>query len=265
MWLLQDPSLKRMMGSCITPVWCLGLMDSWFLNTGRYLCSSHVFHTLPDLVFQLNLRLCPHLSRFTSLTLTFQGKSASRSLRHWVQATVCQCLKLVSEISWSVSFTPSWTSLILTFWLLPQPSVKWAWAFATTYGLQSLRSSTAGRVSGWWGRHQLFGLGQVMRLFLHSPGCQLLVYPGAFNMTTGPAHWELLQRGRSDWDTLKHSAPGKTFITVSLCGYILYIIQHPQDRGTLGLHHVIWFKWPGDIFVSSLQQKLNVWVFDPIW
>ncbi|XP_030059931.1 omega-amidase NIT2 [Microcaecilia unicolor] len=28
-------------------------------------------------------------------------------------------------------------------------------------------------------------------------GCQLLVYPGAFNMTTGPAHWELLQRSRA--------------------------------------------------------------------
>ncbi|NXP70781.1 NIT2 amidase, partial [Ramphastos sulfuratus] len=27
-------------------------------------------------------------------------------------------------------------------------------------------------------------------------GCQLLIYPGAFNLTTGPAHWELLQRGR---------------------------------------------------------------------
>lgn len=27
--------------------------------------------------------------------------------------------------------------------------------------------------------------------------CKLLVYPGAFNMTTGPAHWELLQRGRA--------------------------------------------------------------------
>ncbi|XP_073421316.1 omega-amidase NIT2 isoform X2 [Dendrobates tinctorius] len=27
--------------------------------------------------------------------------------------------------------------------------------------------------------------------------CQLLVYPGAFNMTTGPAHWELLQRARA--------------------------------------------------------------------
>ncbi|XP_076205909.1 omega-amidase NIT2 isoform X4 [Aptenodytes patagonicus] len=28
-------------------------------------------------------------------------------------------------------------------------------------------------------------------------GCQLLIYPGAFNLTTGPAHWELLQRGRA--------------------------------------------------------------------
>jgi omega-amidase len=28
-------------------------------------------------------------------------------------------------------------------------------------------------------------------------GCQLLLYPGAFNMTTGPAHWELLQRARA--------------------------------------------------------------------
>ena len=28
-------------------------------------------------------------------------------------------------------------------------------------------------------------------------GCKLLLYPGCFNMTTGPAHWELLQRGRA--------------------------------------------------------------------
>jgi omega-amidase len=27
--------------------------------------------------------------------------------------------------------------------------------------------------------------------------CLVLVYPGAFNMTTGPAHWELLQRSRA--------------------------------------------------------------------
>lgn len=28
-------------------------------------------------------------------------------------------------------------------------------------------------------------------------GCKILIYPGAFNMTTGPMHWELLQRGRA--------------------------------------------------------------------
>eukprot|EP00557_Chaetoceros_sp_GSL56_P007675 CAMPEP_0176503654 /NCGR_PEP_ID=MMETSP0200_2-20121128/15483_1 /TAXON_ID=947934 /ORGANISM="Chaetoceros sp., Strain GSL56" /LENGTH=327 /DNA_ID=CAMNT_0017902969 /DNA_START=252 /DNA_END=1235 /DNA_ORIENTATION=- len=27
--------------------------------------------------------------------------------------------------------------------------------------------------------------------------CGILIYPGAFNMTTGPAHWELLQRARA--------------------------------------------------------------------
>jgi omega-amidase len=28
-------------------------------------------------------------------------------------------------------------------------------------------------------------------------GCHLLVYPGAFNLTTGPKHWELLARARA--------------------------------------------------------------------
>ena len=28
-------------------------------------------------------------------------------------------------------------------------------------------------------------------------GCHLLIYPAAFNMTTGPLHWELLQRARA--------------------------------------------------------------------
>eukprot|EP00204_Picochlorum_oklahomense_P002615 CAMPEP_0118798280 /NCGR_PEP_ID=MMETSP1161-20130426/696_1 /TAXON_ID=249345 /ORGANISM="Picochlorum oklahomensis, Strain CCMP2329" /LENGTH=312 /DNA_ID=CAMNT_0006725657 /DNA_START=142 /DNA_END=1080 /DNA_ORIENTATION=- len=30
-----------------------------------------------------------------------------------------------------------------------------------------------------------------------SRGAQILIYPGAFNMTTGPLHWELLQRARA--------------------------------------------------------------------
>ena len=28
-------------------------------------------------------------------------------------------------------------------------------------------------------------------------GCHLLLFPSAFNMTTGPLHWELLQRARA--------------------------------------------------------------------
>ena len=28
-------------------------------------------------------------------------------------------------------------------------------------------------------------------------GCDVLIYPGAFNLTTGPLHWELLQRARA--------------------------------------------------------------------
>lgn len=28
-------------------------------------------------------------------------------------------------------------------------------------------------------------------------GCNVLIFPGAFNLTTGEAHWELLQRGRA--------------------------------------------------------------------
>lgn len=34
-------------------------------------------------------------------------------------------------------------------------------------------------------------------MLLRQKGCRLLVYPGAFNMVTGPAHWELLQRARA--------------------------------------------------------------------
>lgn len=36
-----------------------------------------------------------------------------------------------------------------------------------------------------------------MGLVYRDLGCQLFVYPGAFNMTTGPAHWEALSRSRA--------------------------------------------------------------------
>lgn len=34
-------------------------------------------------------------------------------------------------------------------------------------------------------------------LLAQHKNCQILIYPGAFNLTTGPAHWELLQRSRA--------------------------------------------------------------------
>lgn len=34
-------------------------------------------------------------------------------------------------------------------------------------------------------------------ILLRKLGARMLIYPGAFNMVTGPAHWELLQRARA--------------------------------------------------------------------
>ena len=36
-----------------------------------------------------------------------------------------------------------------------------------------------------------------LALLMRQKGCRLIVYPGAFNMVTGPAHWELLQQARA--------------------------------------------------------------------
>jgi omega-amidase len=36
-----------------------------------------------------------------------------------------------------------------------------------------------------------------LSIVMRQRGCKLLAFPGAFNMVTGPAHWELLQRARA--------------------------------------------------------------------
>ena len=36
-----------------------------------------------------------------------------------------------------------------------------------------------------------------LSMLMKEKGAKMLVFPGAFNLTTGPAHWELLQRGRA--------------------------------------------------------------------
>lgn len=39
---------------------------------------------------------------------------------------------------------------------------------------------------------------EEMAKFYRLQGCELLIYPGAFTMKTGPLHWELLQRSRAN-------------------------------------------------------------------
>lgn len=45
---------------------------------------------------------------------------------------------------------------------------------------------------------------ELARLY-RNQGCDMLIYPGAFNMKTGPLHWELLARGRAN-DTQSYVA-----------------------------------------------------------
>jgi omega-amidase len=37
----------------------------------------------------------------------------------------------------------------------------------------------------------------LLSMLLRQEGCSMLFFPGAFNTTTGPAHWELLLRARA--------------------------------------------------------------------
>lgn len=37
----------------------------------------------------------------------------------------------------------------------------------------------------------------LLAMLLRQAGCRFLFYPGAFNLTTGPAHWELLLKSRA--------------------------------------------------------------------
>lgn len=39
---------------------------------------------------------------------------------------------------------------------------------------------------------------EEMARIYRNEGCEMIIYPSAFNMTTGPLHWELLQRSRAN-------------------------------------------------------------------
>lgn len=61
-----------------------------------------------------------------------------------------------------------------------------------------------------------------LSMAMRAAGSVLLCFPGAFNMTTGPAHWELLQRARAlDNQVLGRAAivsVGRTYCFKALCG-----------------------------------------------
>lgn len=48
-----------------------------------------------------------------------------------------------------------------------------------------------------------------MAMVLRARGAKLLLFPGAFNLTTGPAHWELLQRARAVDNQVTGNGRGK--------------------------------------------------------
>ena len=60
-------------------------------------------------------------------------------------------------------------------------------------------------------------------LLLCYAGCKLMCFPGAFNMTTGPAHWKLLLRARY----------------VLYCTYVAVYVQVEDDLGSFAAFPVV--------------------------
>ncbi|XP_059062068.1 omega-amidase NIT2 isoform X2 [Achroia grisella] len=92
-----------------------------------------------------------------------------------------------------------------------------------------------------------------MAQIMTDQGCSLLVYPGAFNMTTGPQHWEVLGRGRAAdlqvWVALVSPARGRD-------GYLAWghsLLADPWGRLVAQLDHQ-----PGtllaDIDLNTLEE-----------
>ncbi|KAK9875173.1 hypothetical protein WA026_005965 [Henosepilachna vigintioctopunctata] len=69
--------------------------------------------------------------------------------------------------------------------------------------------------------------------------CKLLIYPGAFNMTTGPMHWELIQRSRANDNQV----------------YVLAISPARGDKGYIAWgHSQITDPW-GKVMVSAGHEE----------
>jgi omega-amidase len=82
-----------------------------------------------------------------------------------------------------------------------------------------------------------------LALLLRQAGCRLLFYPGAFNTTTGPAHWELLQRSRA-LDTQCYVA------TVS-------IARNPDSKYQAWGHSTVVNPW-GEVVATTDEKPATV-------
>ncbi|KAL3744541.1 hypothetical protein ACJRO7_013759 [Eucalyptus globulus] len=63
---------------------------------------------------------------------------------------------------------------------------------------------------------------QELAMIYAARGAHLLCYPGAFNMTTGPLHWELLQRARAvDNQVVNSQSDAVFFMSLATCNLLL--------------------------------------------
>ncbi|CAJ1915619.1 unnamed protein product [Cylindrotheca closterium] len=80
--------------------------------------------------------------------------------------------------------------------------------------------------------------------------CVALIYPGAFNLTTGPAHWELLQRGRAvdNQCYVMMASPART--------------EDPKDENAKYPHYTAWghstVVSPWGEVISTIDEKEGI-------
>ena len=89
---------------------------------------------------------------------------------------------------------------------------------------------------------------QLAQVLAGERGCQLLVYPGAFNMTTGPAHWELLARARALDNQLYVATPSPA--RDEEASYTGNFVNTDGDRSE--------YVWATQRFFFSLKKKPSI-------
>ena len=85
--------------------------------------------------------------------------------------------------------------------------------------------------------------------------CNVLIFPGAFNLTTGPAHWELLQKGRAvdNQCYVMTAAPARTEDPASGPGGKAGRYPHYSSWG----HSMVVSPW-GDVVANSDEKEALV-------